>query len=299
VNKKYAGIVGLDKFWGKYAREGSIKDFSYTLADMPWYQPLAGRQFGKRNLECHSDKSHPKFFLRVSVTVANLKKVDDCLSSYANQSDYMFIIHHPTKRAGGGGHDGNLIPWTNAYVASTARVVHELTPRHFSPALMPIPRGDPKSKCLTQPVFIVQGDIERRNLQELEWMLSTPEEFIIRIMTRSRPDSINWTDARVQWELDRPMVEFHEAFQSASYMLPLISPQSRKTFTYFHGRSTSSIAYGAHFGLGFLAHRSVSRAFKPEFDNEPTLKHYWHCCDELSFLMAFRYLGCYLSILSF
>ena len=287
IHKNFALKVGLDRFWAKYTKVGKLENFVYSLADMPWYKPLAGRQYGQKYLQCNNDETQPKFFLRVSVTVANLRNVRKCLLRYANRTGYMFIIHHPTRKAGGGGHDGTLLRWTNAYVASDSSLIPNLTPRHFSPALMPIPPGQPR--CDKPPVFIVQGDIERRNLEEINWMLATTEQFSLRVMTRQR--NTLWNDSRIEYHLNLPMTEFHEAFQTAAFILPLISSNSKKTFTYFHGRSTSTIPYGVHFQLSFVADIHVRDAFGAAFSGThagPAIKHYWHEGNANSFLTSFR-----------
>jgi hypothetical protein len=278
IETDFAITEGLFELYSKYGKIGSINPFYFRFEKIPWYTPLAGREH--RTLLCNSDSLHSKYWLRVVVTVANLPGVSKCLAPYANSSSYLFIIHHPTSRSGGGGHDGSLLPWSNAYVASNASPIYKLTDRHFSPALLPLSPGRPN--CSQPPIFIIQGDPERRNFMEAHWMLETRHNFTLRIMNRYLIRSFN--DSRVQYIENSSLLHFHEAFLDAAFLLPLIAPSVGRTRSYFHGRSTSSVAFGAHFRLRFLSHAAVESTFHHEFKS---WTHYWHNGSKVGFLKAF------------
>lgn len=279
IHEDFARSEGLDELYRKYGPTGPINPFYFRFDKIPFYTPLAGRE--QRRLLCNSDSLHPKYWLRVVVTVANLPGVSRCLAPYANSSSYLFIIHHPTYRSGGGGHDGLLLSWSNAYVASNALPIYKLTSRHFSPALLPLSPGRPN--CSQPPIFIIQGDPERRNFLEVNWMLETPQRFILRIMNRYLVRTI--IDHRVQYIENSSLSFFHETFLDAAFLLPLISPLVGRTRSYFYGRSTSSVAFGAHFRLRFLSHTAVKSTFHNELKS---WNHYWHDGSRASFLKAFN-----------
>ena len=275
----FAKEEGLVELFHKYGATGPINPFYYRFEEMFWYKPLAGREFKK--LICNKDNTKSKYWLRVIVTIANLNGVDKCLLSYANSSKYMFIIHHPTKRSGGGGFDGSIISWNNSYIASNATIISDLSPRHFSPSLMPLLPGRPN--CHTPPVFIVQGDPERRNFVEIDWLLETNYSFTVRIMNRVLLRK--FSDSRVEYLENISLLKFHELFLDAAFILPLISPSYGKTRSYFYGRSTSSIAFGTHFRLRFLSHIAVESTFHYEFKS---FIHYWHDGRKSSFLKVLK-----------
>jgi hypothetical protein len=279
INQEFAMSEGLDQLFLAYGARGAIQPFNYRFDKMPWYTPLAGREY--RRLVCHSDATHRKYWLRVIVTIANLPGVDQCLLPYANSSNYIFIIHHPTERSGGGGHDGSIRSWSNAYVASNATMITDLTHRHFSPALLPLQPSVPD--CNQPPIFIVQGDPQRRNFIELNWMLATNYSFTIKLMNRYLVRSFK--DQRLLYLENSTLLVFHETFLDAAFILPLIAPSYGKTRSYFHGRSTSSIAFGIHFRLRFLSHVALESTFHSEFRS---WTHYWHDGRPSSFLQSLR-----------
>jgi hypothetical protein len=279
IHEDFARNEGLVELYHKYGQTGPINPFYFRFDQILSYTPLAGREH--QTLLCHPDFLSPKYWMRVVVTVANLPGVSECLAPYANSSSYLFIIHHPTSRSGGGGHDGSLLPWRNAYVASNAAPIYELTSRHFSPALLPLSPGRPN--CSQPPIFIIQGDPERRNFMEVKWMLETEHPFTLRIMNRYLVRTFN--DHRVQYIENSTLLYFHEAFLDAAFLLPLIAPSVGRTRSYFHGRSTSSVAFAAHFRLRFLAHAAVNATFHHELKS---WTHYWHNGSKASFLKAFR-----------
>lgn len=146
IQSHFGKTEGLFDLFQKYGNRGIINPFNYRFEEMNWYKPLAGRELKK--LICNSDNGQKKFWLRVVVTIANLHGVKSCLLPYANSSKYMFIIHHPTKHSGGGGFDGSIISWTNSYIASNATLISNLSPRHFSPSLLPVPPKHPNCYLL-------------------------------------------------------------------------------------------------------------------------------------------------------
>jgi hypothetical protein len=279
INQEFAAREGLDELFLKYGDMGSIHPFYYRFDKMPWYAPLAGRE--SRRLICHSDATHRKYWLRAIVTIANLPGVDKCLLPYANSSSFLFIIHHPTERSGGGGHDGSILSWSNSYVASNATLVSDLTNRHFSPALLPLAPSRPH--CKQPPIFIVQGDPARRNFMEVNWMLATNYSFTIKLMNRYLVHNIN--DQRIHYIENSSLLIFHETFLHAAFILPLISPSLGRTRSYFYGRSTSSVAFGVHFRLRFLTHVALESTFHTEFKS---WTHYWHDGSQQSFLRSLK-----------
>ena len=83
----------------------------------------------------------------------------------------------------------------------------------------------------------------------------------------------NWTeDERVEHLFKEDMIGFHEAFSDAAFILPLVHP-SRDSQRYLSGHPTSSVAYGAHFKLGVVAHSRFIDEY--EHDLKP-LKKYGH-----------------------
>lgn len=279
INQEYSRQQGLDKLYDKYGRHGPINPFYYRFEEMPWYLPLAGREY--KRLLCNSDENHPKFWLRAVITIANLPGVYNCLYPYANLSNYLFIIHHPTKKSGGGGYDGHILSWTNAYVASNSIPVLQVTGRKFSPALLPLQPIPPN--CNKPPIFICQGDPQRRNFAEIEWMLETDHSFLLKLMNRYLARRFN--DTRVQHIENSSLLTFHESFLGSAFILPLISPMIEKTRSYFYGRSTSSIAFGVHFHLRFLSHIAVESVFHHELTSRT---HYWHDGRKPNFLKVLR-----------
>jgi len=57
-----------------------------------------------------------------------------CLLPYANNTRFMFIVHHVDKAHSTSYWQRQLLSWTNVFVLSNQREIAELTPRHFCPA---------------------------------------------------------------------------------------------------------------------------------------------------------------------
>jgi hypothetical protein len=285
--REFARRSGLDDIWGRHWNAdyaGLRNSVSYEFVDN--YTPLYRISNGigiVSTMECF-DVVHD-YDLWVLATVRMYKEAVDCLQRYANSSKFMFIVHHAEK----GSQHEPMLSWNNAYVCSNASTVRQLTPRHFSPAVMPFPRA--RAACGLPPVFIVQGSLAtgRRVLSELKWLLRMPPEyqFRVRILTRAWPEELGVEDhhGRLEVLLDLNATRYHEQFLDAAFLLPLISPARRATAHYFKGHPTSSIAYASHFNISVIGHHQIAREYDMELSG---MQGYYHSGDRHDFAEKVR-----------
>eukprot|EP01035_Chromulina_nebulosa_P028360 gene28360-37422_t len=268
VTAAFANHSGIDELWHRYAvTSGNIPQFSYEIIDVPEYSPVSSWR------DCSDESSmrlRMKYHLRVIVT---LPKLYNCMVPFANDSTHLMIIHHLDPPSSITHWHWKLVGWSNVYIASNLREVAKLTDRHFTPSLLPLPRGSPVHDSV--PVFIVQGDLLRRDITELEWLLTERPalNISVRILTRSAlpPVLSDMNDSRIDYRNNLNTTEFHEAFIGAHFMLPLIGIGHNVTSRYLHLHPTSSIAFGVHFRLHFVMHEAVFHAYEEDLQGGPTL----------------------------
>lgn len=261
VDYSFANSTGLIPFWQKYwnssvlGSSGHTYEFRKMLSFLP-----------KCKLTQNSS-----FDLVVFVTQVRNFTTVDCLRKYENNSKFLMIVHHPERT------DplSQLVPWTNTYVASDNNYIMMVTPRHFSPSIMPLPHGIPN--CNKNPIFIVQGELspDRRVIEELSSYLQMSEEykFIVRILTKTKNSNLTDPHNRIEYHQSLPMVDYHENFLDASFLLPLISPDVDGTRHYFQGHPTSSIAYAAHFHLRVIGHKAIFHSYHHELRDNIGYQH--------------------------
>jgi hypothetical protein len=263
VDRNFAKVTDLISFWDKYWNSSELYSLGHKY-EFKWQKSIL------RKCE-KADNVTNEFALVVFVTQPISESFVKCLSNYQNNSKFLNIVHHPESHSP----LAQIVHWNNTYVASDNEKILNLTPRHFSPSLMPLSVSTPN--CQKNPIFIVQGGLEsyRRNLEELKWYLDMSDKykFTVRIMTRSPYPNITDTYHRIEHLQHQPMVKFHEGFLDGAVLLPLISPDFGPTRHYFQGHPTSNIAYASHFNLRVVGHRGILNSYKYELRNNIG---YWH-----------------------
>ncbi|CAE7843458.1 unnamed protein product, partial [Symbiodinium microadriaticum] len=241
ISEWFGEASGLRVFWSKYVTKNSLPAEIRWVPMQNYYEQIVQRY------SCGKDSTtaaNLHYDLRVIVTsIASTTNFLKCASPYANNSRYIFVIHrphNPLQRVA-------ALYWNNSYVASqsTANLQHIPLDRLFTPSLMPI--GSTPPRCSERPVAIIQGGIAtRRILTELLWLLDHIPviNITIRILSLEKlPNAISVDDDRIDFRQKLAMTEFHESFQGAAFILPLIFPGGNATASYLQGHPTSSIAY--------------------------------------------------------
>jgi len=191
---------------------------------------------------------------------------------YASHPRVLIILHNPMLL------DDyvELLRKPSVWVANNGRRVCELTSQHFSPIEQPTPKAAPL--CSRPPVYVVQGALVRRSVKTLLTILKSDalknRRFVIRHIGKLPPAnhniSIGGIPASVwrkelgtshHFEFPAHGEEFttvctaKRVLESAAFMLPLVSP--KETSGYFHGKATSSVAYGVHYRQRFVGHSEL------------------------------------------
>jgi hypothetical protein len=220
-----------------------------------------------------------------------------CVSSFRNDERFAFILHYAIPE---------LLPWTNVFPATNAAAVRKRSPRAFTPSEMPVSRAPPE--CGKPPVFVAQGSMGRRLVEQLTWLLESGDlgrgggaggkssgsrdDFTLRILTRSGLDGIvkDHKKAQIRKHIDHRqnlgMLDYAEAPLGAAFMLPLISPDFKGTSHYFHGHPTSNIAFAVNYGLHVVGRWELAATYAE--DLKCLAGHYHGNDTKASFLGAAR-----------
>ena len=169
ICQHFAEAAGLAPFWGKYAAAGPIPNLQYHIRRTAshWAMDRACNRSSidfpaMRALDPVNGDTH--FDMHVQVTVGNVNTFG-CMPLYVDDPRYLVVMHH----AEHGNPHTLMSNWRNSFIASSSEGVRKLTPRFFTPSLMPLHPRPPD--CNAPPVFMVQGSTARRNLTELRVLL--------------------------------------------------------------------------------------------------------------------------------
>jgi len=266
IYSDYAEKLGLRKFWEKYWQEGPLKQFKYEWTHMN----VPSIYFHR----CMNPVTRfDQFDVRIVATMRNIQKapIDSCLNKYQNSPRLYFIIHHAEAHLA-----DRAIVWENMYIASNAREISKVSPRHFTPDAMPIQPKEPS--CHLKPIVIIQGELTKRYLPELFYILDANPKFniTIRILTKSDANLLKSKarDKRIEFHKNLDMTSYHEKFLGGSFVLPLISSANTSfSYGYLKGHPTSSITYAKHFRIPIIGLNKIVEAYPNDIN---ITNGYWH-----------------------
>jgi hypothetical protein len=118
------------------------------------------------------------------------------------------------------------------------------------------------------PIFVIQGDIKRRDLDILKIILegSYDYDYRIKILGRTRlPSEFDKYSDKLILKYDLNFIDYHSEFLDCYCILPLITKDTRPE--YYSKKLTSSIIYGLAYNLHFLIDKDLQDIYNLKNDS--------------------------------
>ena len=244
------------------------KSFQYEVFDFNNYKPL-WKVISDGHC-CNKFFKQYNIHLRVVVTVP-LGRVEAIYGKIKNDSRFIFIIHHAEVESRQVKRD--ILTWNNSFMAAELASLTNVFPpdRTFTPSAMSISpqegitastylHGTTLFRCTgIMPIGIVHGAIsKKRDMTELKTIFRAGRDRLhVKVLTTNLP-SFNVASpeyGKLEWIRKLNMTAYHEKFQTASFLIAGMTPESNPD--YFSGHPSSNIAYAIHFGLPIIGHKAI------------------------------------------
>ena len=113
------------------------------------------------------------------------------------------------------------------------------------------------------PIYIIQGDIRRRNISLLTTILDRTYkyDFIIKLLNRNGTcDSLEKYKTKIVYKTNLDFINYHKEFLNAYCILPLITKQSHPA--YYKYKLTSTINYALGYNIKCLIDKDLQDIYK-------------------------------------